>query len=268
MIVIYKITCIGDNRVYIGQTNDFERRVRGHKSYLRHNMHNERLQESYNKYGLDSFRFEIIEECQQREEADEKEHYWIKFFETYNHKKGFNIERGGNKGKKIPQEVIDKIRTKKIGRKLTEEHKQKISKSLKGKKRSKEVCEKLKEARRNNPLSDEARKRISTALKGNKHCVGRKYSKETLNKMSKSAKNRKYTEEGRKKISESRKRHPSNNRSPITAINIKTLEETHFNSIAEMIKTVDAIKSKDAIYACLKGERESYNGYKFRKTEK
>lgn len=59
---IYKITCSGNNKFYIGSTKCFRKRFKEHRNDLRHNRHHSPyLQNSYNRYGLDSFIFEIIE---------------------------------------------------------------------------------------------------------------------------------------------------------------------------------------------------------------
>jgi group I intron endonuclease len=62
MIVIYKITNIVNDKIYIGSTKDFATRCRTHINELNKNTHrNSKLQNSWNKYGKNNFRFEIIE---------------------------------------------------------------------------------------------------------------------------------------------------------------------------------------------------------------
>lgn len=59
---IYKITCSGNNKFYIGSTKCFRARFKEHRNDLRHNRHHSRyLQNCCNKYGLESLVFEIIE---------------------------------------------------------------------------------------------------------------------------------------------------------------------------------------------------------------
>jgi hypothetical protein len=49
--------------VYIGQSTGYKSRWNGHKSKLHRNKHkNPKLQEDYDKYGLDVFEFKIIKE--------------------------------------------------------------------------------------------------------------------------------------------------------------------------------------------------------------
>lgn len=59
---VYKITCNKNNKVYIGETMDFNRRWNEHKSQLKSNKHdNFKLQNDYNKYGEDSFVYEKLQ---------------------------------------------------------------------------------------------------------------------------------------------------------------------------------------------------------------
>lgn len=64
MIGIYKITNLINNKIYIGSSKNLTRRLKNHFSSLKRNKHgNSHLQFSYNKYGLEYFNSEIIEEC-------------------------------------------------------------------------------------------------------------------------------------------------------------------------------------------------------------
>lgn len=62
---IYKITNIKNNKFYIGSTSDsFLKRWNHHINALRRGTHkNSHLQRAFNKYGEESFKFEIIETC-------------------------------------------------------------------------------------------------------------------------------------------------------------------------------------------------------------
>ena len=60
---IYQIKNKETGKTYIGATTAFLRRRGEHKSTLRRGIHkNQALQEDYNKYGLDVFEFQMIEE--------------------------------------------------------------------------------------------------------------------------------------------------------------------------------------------------------------
>ena len=90
MVGIYKITKKENGKSYIGQSNNIERR------FMEHQGKNElAIDKAIQKYGRKAFTYEIIEECK-LEELDEKEKYWIAYYNTY---KGFGYncnEGGGN----------------------------------------------------------------------------------------------------------------------------------------------------------------------------
>jgi len=60
---VYGIKNTVTGQIYVGQSTALGRRWNEHKGELRRNKHdNSRLQEDYNKYGLDVFEFEVIKE--------------------------------------------------------------------------------------------------------------------------------------------------------------------------------------------------------------
>lgn len=116
IICIYEIVNIINQNRYIGQTKDFYKRIKIHTRNLSKNKHkNDYLQNAWNKYGEGSFEFNIIEVCS-IEELDEKEIYWINYFDSLNN--GYNLCEGGNG---------------QVHRELSEYSRNKISDSRKGK---------------------------------------------------------------------------------------------------------------------------------------
>lgn len=90
---IYYIQNIKTGQLYIGQSVDIPRRKREHLRKLRNNSHvNTILQNSFNKYGEDSFIFDVFEYCN-KEDLDDLEIKYMDFFNVRN--KGFNICEGG-----------------------------------------------------------------------------------------------------------------------------------------------------------------------------
>lgn len=87
MIGIYKITKKENGKSYIGQSNDIERRFSEHKIKI-----NIPIEVVIKKYGTDAFNFEIIEECP-LDKLDEREKYWIAFYNTYK-EFGYNCNEG------------------------------------------------------------------------------------------------------------------------------------------------------------------------------
>jgi group I intron endonuclease len=100
---IYKITNKVNGKVYIGQSVDIYRRWKQHKKigqglnetkYQRNK--NDPLYRAINKYGVDNFNFEIIEECD-KALLSEREIYWIDLLDsTTSHGNGYNQTLGGD----------------------------------------------------------------------------------------------------------------------------------------------------------------------------
>lgn len=93
MIGIYKITNKINNKIYIGQSIDIKRRWRAYKNPYKDRKHNSLILDAIEKYGIDNFLFEVIEECE-KEQLNEKERYWIQFYDS-NHI-GYNLTAGGD----------------------------------------------------------------------------------------------------------------------------------------------------------------------------
>lgn len=87
---IYKITNLINNKIYIGQSIQLNKRISEHKRELKNNSHyNNHLQRAYNKYGIENFSFEIIENCTE-DELYPRENYWITFYNSQNSNSGYN----------------------------------------------------------------------------------------------------------------------------------------------------------------------------------
>ena len=102
---IYKITNIVNNKVYIGQTiRTIEERWRDHQNLRYTEKNNTRpLYLAFEKYGIENFTIEKIEEVENNL-LNEREEYWINFFDSYNN--GYNATYGGNGSKSYNYELI------------------------------------------------------------------------------------------------------------------------------------------------------------------
>lgn len=59
---IYKITCTANNKIYVGSTISFQKRVKDHRNDLKAGRHSsDYMQKCYNKYGESVFEIEILE---------------------------------------------------------------------------------------------------------------------------------------------------------------------------------------------------------------
>lgn len=109
MTGIYKIINLINNKVYIGQPVNIEKRWYGHKQDLIKQYHNNKhLQNAWNKYGENSFKFEVIEECNE-EELNEREIYWIDYYGGCNSENTYNQRAGGLSGGKLSENTKEKI---------------------------------------------------------------------------------------------------------------------------------------------------------------
>lgn len=132
IIGIYCIKNNLNNKVYIGQSININHRIQEHISLLNRNCHsNSYLQRSFNKYGIENFSHEIIEECSE-ELLSEREIYWINYYDSYNN--GYNLTEGGEglRGYKFNNDTKSKISKSLIGIKRSEETRNKISISKSG----------------------------------------------------------------------------------------------------------------------------------------
>ena len=103
---IYKITNNVNNKCYIGQT---ERTIQIRwLEHIRPSKYKSELPlyRAISKYGIDNFSIEEIEECNNTN-LDEREIYWIDYFDTY--RNGYNCTEGGGGGIKTYKECIDII---------------------------------------------------------------------------------------------------------------------------------------------------------------
>lgn len=122
--IIYKATCLVNNKIYIGKTEqDLKIRMSSHFSDAESFRLDTHFARAIRKYGRDNFKFEEIDKATNSlEELNEKERYWINYYDSAN--KGYNETDGGEGGNtykyktKEEMDIIkDKIRETKIGSK-------------------------------------------------------------------------------------------------------------------------------------------------------
>ena len=173
---IYLTTNLIDGKIYIGQhkSSIFSTTYKGSGTLIR---------EAFKKYGKENFKVELLEECENQEEMDDKERYYEKIYGLPNFTIGYNISHGGQDkmftGLHHSENTKLLMSEKKKGIVFSEERCHKISENKKGIKQSEEASFKrsktLKEKyaregrvspHKGHPLSEESKLRMSLAHKG------------------------------------------------------------------------------------------------------
>lgn len=236
---------------YIGITcqNPNCRWKKGGKGYIEYSKGKEQFNKKFinaiKKYGWDNFQHEILLTDLTFKEANEKEKFYIEYYDSF--KNGYNATLGGDgaPGHKVSRKTRSKISKANKGNvawnkniPVSEEMKKHLSEINKGKPsyvRTSKTIEKQRKARKNYVVSDETRKKLSESHKGQpgywtgKHrseetkkklseaakgqpgyWTGKKRYTATILKMSKANKGKKLSEETKKKISEGLKRSYAN----------------------------------------------------------
>lgn len=91
---IYKITNILNGKMYIGKTlHSIQKRFQEHIKDSQKVRYDKRpLYDAMNKYGIENFELTLVENAE-AELLDEREKYWIEYYDTY--KNGYNATLGG-----------------------------------------------------------------------------------------------------------------------------------------------------------------------------
>jgi hypothetical protein len=166
------------------------------------------MQSAWNKYGAEGFTFTVIELVDQPADLLRVEQIWLDILfvslspdEIYNNYRTAGSPLGSKHSLETRRKISEAHKGRNIGRKLTEEHKAKIAKSLIGNKRGvgrkqtpehiqavrdararmseerkREISAKKSAASRGIKKSEETRQRMSIAAMGHKRNVGRKYT--------------------------------------------------------------------------------------------
>lgn len=157
----------------VGETTNYIKRISKHKSCLRGNKHeNKYLQNAWNKYGEDSFSFEILEEWPV-EYLKTMENWWCKMLDSHNPERGYNIKPTNNNGKIFcSREVIELLRIKNTGKKRSEQFCKKLAENKignqnwTGKKHKESSKEQCRIANIGQKRTEETKANISKAKKG------------------------------------------------------------------------------------------------------
>lgn len=252
---VYKIVNLIPNKktgvckVYIGSSFNMKNRRWEHFNKLRKNKHNNKyLQSAVNKYGIENFKFTCIKYIEKYEDKEKlrkellvNEQYEIDKYREDNGKINHNLCYN-----------LYEIAGSPLGKKLSEEHKKKISESNKGRNAG------IK-------LSKEHKSKLSESHKGKSSInKGKKFSTEHKNKLSESHKGiqsgtnhplygKKHTEESKNKMRDS-------NRKKRAVINLTTGEI--FESINDACRKYNIADSAQIIRCC-QGKAKTSKNYRW-----
>lgn len=99
--VIYRITNTINNKIYVGQTTKPVK-----SRWKRHSIKSTKSGSAINlaikKYGVENFKFEVIDLCEDLDQMNHKECFWISFYNSIS-PNGYNLDSGGKN--KIPSET-------------------------------------------------------------------------------------------------------------------------------------------------------------------
>lgn len=145
---IYKIINKVNGKFYIGSTNNLVKRWIQHKSKLNVRKHiNPHLQSSWNKYGKDSFYFEIIEKVENEKNLLSKEQFYLDKLKPEYNINPIATKPPSAKNRIWDNESIEKIRQSLLGKKHSQERKNAIREgTLKMYEKHPEVKEKISKA--------------------------------------------------------------------------------------------------------------------------
>lgn len=99
-------------KIYIGQAKNLRER---YNEFMRpnHRYAGEAIENARKKYpDFTKWKYQILEECEE-EKLNEREQYWIEYYDSNNSQKGYNLTLGGdgNNGYSLPEEAKTKIST-------------------------------------------------------------------------------------------------------------------------------------------------------------
>lgn len=215
------------------------------QSYIRMDCVSQpKLYHALKKYGPENFTYEILCENNNYDDVLSIETKYISYYESKNDQYGYNMTDGGEGVVGMPSPMK--------GKKFTEEHRRKISYSVKTnysmygtRKMSNETKEKMSLASKGRIISEETRKKLSEANKGKiGPTKGKKLSEEHRRKISEANKGKIISEETRKKMSKSSKGRKGNHSTPHTEETKNKMKKRWSESRAERIDIFTAEKSK------------------------
>lgn len=170
--IIYKAT-FENGKCYIGQTT---KTLKTRRSAHITNNHRKNVcfRRAIDKYGKDSISWEIIDTASSIEELNEKEQYWIEYYNSYinsENSNGYNMTLGGSStlgwipSQKTKENISKSLKGKFAGNKSPQYGKTGELSTWWGRKHTEEEKRKIAEGNKK-PKSEDTKRKISASLKG------------------------------------------------------------------------------------------------------
>lgn len=269
-----------NEKIYIGQTNNFNKRLSAHKN-IKESYSNKYLYYAIKKYGWENIQKEMLLECNM-EYADFFERAFIFGYDSMNEKFGYNLESGGNKNKNISNQTKKKHSIARKGKTYEEIYGIEIAKKMinakLGKKQTKEHIEKRIKKLRGHIVNASTKKKMSDARKKfirdnninmsgeNNPWYGMHHSDDSKLKMSVSHTGKKLSDLHKMKLSENNgfgmkgKHHSDETKKKMSKFNCK--EINMYDKDENFIKSFESCKSasielnihKSSIHRMLSGK--------------
>lgn len=104
---VYMWTNLVNGKKYVGQTQCFGRRMARYRCGYRKTN----IEKAIHEYGTENFDIVVLERDVPLDMLNEREQYWIDYYQTYDEKQGYNVQRyaRSNRGYKHTQEWRDKF---------------------------------------------------------------------------------------------------------------------------------------------------------------
>jgi group I intron endonuclease len=118
MVGIYKITN-PNGKVYIGQSVNLEKRKKNYNK-LRDCKNQKKLYSSLVKYSFSDHIFEVIEECEVTK-LNIRERYWQDYYNVLEEGLNLKLTKTDDRSGYLSQEVRDRMRESRIGKKHSQE---------------------------------------------------------------------------------------------------------------------------------------------------
>lgn len=190
-------------RCYVGSSVDMGRRRRTHILDAKKGSLN-CFHKALRKFGEDAFDFEVLEYCD-KYSLVEREAFWIKFLNSASIK-GFNTDKNPNSnydyGASYSDATRQRLREAATGRKVPQEVRDKISASMKGRKKAPEHVQKVQEALINRAIALGNRNENPTPKRDKSLPYKKVLTEQHKESLRKVNLGRKHSEETKKKISE------------------------------------------------------------------